>query len=65
MAIGMHANCQRAHLGTLEDKIDFFMRQFEVLARWNLELNQANVIMAGDNTRPGTRSQHAFNAVEP
>jgi hypothetical protein len=38
------------------------MRQLEILAGRHLELNQADVVMAGDNTRPGTGSQHALNA---
>ena len=38
------------------------MRQFEILAAGYLELNQADIIMAGHDTRPGTGSQHAFDA---
>ncbi len=38
------------------------MRQFEVLARRHLELNQTDVVMAGDDTRAGTGRQHALNA---
>ena len=57
----MHANGQRTHLGAFEDRVDIFMRQLEVLACRHLELNQADVVVAGDNTRPGTGRQHAFN----
>ena len=38
------------------------MRQFEILAGGHLKLNQADIIMAGDNTRTSTGGQHAFNA---
>ena len=37
------------------------MRQLEVLARRHLELNQADVVVAGDNTRARTGGQYAFN----
>ena len=58
----MHANGQRTHLGAFQDRVDIFMRQLEVLARRHLKLNQADVVVAGDNTRPGTGRQHALNA---
>jgi hypothetical protein len=38
------------------------MRQFEIVAGRHLELNQADVVMAGDNPRPGTGGQYALNA---
>ncbi len=61
LAVRMHAHRQRTHLGTLQDLVNILMRQLKVLAGRNLKLNQADVVMAGHNTRPGTRSQYAFN----
>ena len=58
----MYANGQRTHLGTFQDGVDIFVCQFEILARRHLELNQADVIMAGDNARARAGCQHAFNA---
>ncbi|SAD21636.1 Uncharacterised protein [Enterobacter hormaechei] len=62
LAIVMHANGQRTHLGTFQDGVDIFVRQFEILARRYLELNQADVIVAGDNARARTGCQHALDA---
>ena len=62
LAIVMHANCQWTHLRAFQDLVDLFMRQFEILAGGHLKLNQADIIMAGDNTRTSTGGQHAFNA---
>ncbi|MNZ75619.1 hypothetical protein D3C78_940990 [compost metagenome] len=38
------------------------MRQLDVLARRHLELNQADIIVTGDNARARTRCQNAFDA---
>ena len=62
LAVIVNTHGQRTHLGAFQDRVDLFMRQPEVLARRNLELNQANVVVAGNNTRPGTGGQHALNA---
>ena len=62
LAIVMHANCQWTHLGTFQDLVDLFMRQFEILTGGHLKLNQTDIIVAGDNTRTSTGGQHAFNA---
>ena len=62
LAIVMHANCQWTHLSTFQDLVDLFMRQFEILTGRHLKLNQTDIIVAGDNTRASTGSQHAFNA---
>ena len=62
LAIVMHANRQWTHLGTFQDLVDLFMRQFEILTGGHLKLNQADIIVAGDNTRTSTGGQHAFNA---
>lgn len=61
----MYANRQRTHLSTFEDRVDIFMRQFEVLARRDLELNQADVVVAGDNTRPVPDASTRSMRVEP
>ena len=37
------------------------MRQLKVLACRDAEFNQADIIVAGDNTRARTGGQHAFN----
>ena len=37
------------------------MRQLEILARGHLELNQTDVVVAGDNTRARTGRQHALD----
>ncbi|VTN12943.1 Uncharacterised protein [Raoultella terrigena] len=57
----MHANGQRAQLGAFKDKIQLLVRQLEILARGHLELNQAHVVMAGDDPRSGPGGQNAFN----
>ncbi len=58
----MHTYRQGTQLGALQDQVDLFMRQLEVLARRDLELNQADVIMAGDDARACPGSQHALDA---
>ena len=62
LTIGMHPHRQRAQLGTFKDKIQLLVRQLEILTGGHLELNQADIIMAGDNSRAGAGRQHALNA---
>ncbi len=58
----MHAGCQRAHLRALQQMVDLFVHRGKIMLRRDLELNQADIIVAGNNTRAGAGSQHAFNA---
>ena len=53
---------QRTQLRALQQQVDLFVQDGEVMMLGQLNLNQAHIIVAGDDARPGPRSQHTLDA---
>ncbi|MNG78200.1 hypothetical protein D3C79_367650 [compost metagenome] len=62
VAVRMNADGQGFDLRALQHQIQLFLRQLEIMLAGDAQLNQAHVIMAGDNLRARAGSQHAFDA---
>ncbi len=59
--VSVHTHGERAHLGALQDQVDLFMRLFEIMSGRNEEFDQADVVMAGNDTRPCAGGQDALD----
>ncbi|MNP39236.1 hypothetical protein D3C76_1328040 [compost metagenome] len=61
VTVSVHPHRQRADVGPLQDQVDLFMRLFEIMSGRDEEFDQADIVMAGDDTRPRAGGQHALN----
>ena len=62
LTVRMDAKRQRTQLRALQQQVDLFVQDGEVMLLWELNLNQAHIIVAGDDARPGSGGQHTLDA---